>query len=479
MILRNLFIFVYLLSIAVIFSVFELSIGLWLSFFCNTIILTLITYYHIFIERCYSPFLSTYIVFNFLFFIVAPIVQADTLGATEIGLFENKYPFNELTFIKTNGLIAIFHVVFFLFYVSIKGYIKIKPKREGINTYAPTALLRDNAFIIFVSVFIILMGLPFLIDEYVRPAWSVSPYSPGFQLILKKILYTIPLAGIVICKLIFDRRGISTQVWFINLIFLGVLFFLLVVVKNPLIEKRNALGPIYLLVAYLFFPRLFNSNVKTSLMLFTVMVIGFPLVQVLTHINYGFEELFNRPSLLLEPINNGVLSEGFMSLNYDAFINIGVAMEVVQEKGFSYGYQLLSALLFFVPRTIWPGKPESSGLVLGDYLIENYNFNFANISNPVVSEGYMNFGVAGVIIMAIALAISVVFFLTWLNSNDYLKQAVAFYFAIHLLFLLRGDFTNGYSYFVGTFLGLYVVPKIIFKISHLLLDQKIWIVKKG
>jgi hypothetical protein len=97
---------------------------------------------------------------------------------------------------------------------------------------------------------------------------------------------------------------------------------------------------------------------------------------VLTHINYGFEELFNRPSLLLEPINNGVLSEGFMSLNYDAFINIGVAMEVVQENGFSYGYQLLSALLFFVPRTIWPGKPESSGLVLGDYLIENYNFNF-------------------------------------------------------------------------------------------------------
>jgi hypothetical protein len=213
--------------------------------------------------------------------------------------------------------------------------------------------------------------------------------------------------------------------------------------------------------------------------LFLAMIIGFPLVQILTHINYGIDDVINNPSLITDVIDNGALSKGYMSLNYDAFCNIGVAMEVVKENGFSYGFQLLSALLFFIPRGVWVGKPDSSGLVLGDYLIENYDYHFANISNPVVSEGYMNFGIPGIIIMAIALAMSMIYFLTWLNSNDIFKRSVAFYYAIHLLFLLRGDFTNGYSYFIGTLVGLYIIPKLIIKLSHFIFDQKIWVSKKN
>jgi hypothetical protein len=87
----------------------------------------------------------------------------------------------------------------------------------------------------------------------------------------------------------------------------------------------------------------------------------------------------------------------------------------------------------------------------------------------------MNFGILGIALMAIALAISMVYFLTWLNSNDILKRAVAFYFSVHLLFLLRGDFTNGYSYFVGTLIGLYVIPKIIIYLAGFILDKKIWV----
>jgi hypothetical protein len=66
-----------------------------------------------------------------------------------------------------------------------------------------------------------------------------------------------------------------------------------------------------------------------------------------------------------------------------------------------------------------------------------------------------------------------------LRSADYLKRAVAFYFAMHLLFLLRGDFTNGYSYFIGTLFGLYIIPKIILKGTGFLLNQNIWVSKKN
>jgi hypothetical protein len=65
--------------------------------------------------------------------------------------------------------------------------------------------------------------------------------------------------------------------------------------------------------------------------------------------------------------------------------------------------------------------------------------------------------------MAIALSFAIIKLMQWLNSGDALKEIISFYFAIHLLFLLRGDFTNGYAYFIGTLLGVVVIPKIIEK----------------
>nr|WP_042245219.1 O-antigen polysaccharide polymerase Wzy [Nonlabens ulvanivorans] len=171
------------------------------------------------------------------------------------------------------------------------------------------------------------------------------------------------------------------------------------------------------------------------------------------------------------------MSEGYMSLNYDAFINIGVVMEHVEFDGLSYGYQLLSALLFFVPRSLWVAKPDASGLIVGNHVIDHYDFYFANLSNPYIAEGYMNFGIIGIIFMAIVLALSIVYFLTWLNSSNLFKKSIAFYFAMHLLFLLRGDFTNGFAYFIGTFIGLYLLPKVILAFVNLFFYKKVWVQK--
>ncbi|WP_146105113.1 O-antigen polysaccharide polymerase Wzy [Nonlabens arenilitoris] len=287
---------------------------------------------------------------------------------------------------------------------------------------------------------------------------------------MKKVLFLLPLAGVILCVDYYKNANITTQKLIIVTTMLLFLLGLLFLFKNPLTEKRNALGPIYLLLLFLFVPKLLNSNVKSTLLLFVVMIIGFPLSQFLTHIDYGFDEILSNPSLLFA---KNQLSEGYMSLNYDAFINIGVVMEHVEFDGLSYGYQLLSALLFFVPRSLWITKPDASGLIVGNHVIDHYNFYFANLSNPYIAEGYMNFGIIGIIVMAIILALSIVYFLTWLNSSNLFKKSIAFYFAMHLLFLLRGDFTNGFSYFIGTLIGLYILPNFIFKFYHFIFKQKL------
>ncbi len=457
-----------------VFTTSEVSWLLWFTFLGNALVLSFITYYHIFIEKVYSPFLSTYIVFSYLFFIVAPLSQVTTMMDMTVPTYTHNFPYDEGIFFKTNALIIVFHIVFFLFYLGTKSLIKTRevtlpvPHKNG--RYYQVWLF------LILSLIIVVFNIPFIQDELTRPNWLVSSYSVSDLLIRKKVLFVVPLAGIILGSYYLKSSRWSPSRWLSILFIIALLFVILMLLKNPLTEKRNALGPIYLLLIFLFYPKLMNSNVKTLSLLFFAMVVMFPTVQYLTHVNYGFAELLENPELIFKNKDQG---QGYMSLNYDAFINIGVVIEIIEKEGLSYGFQSLSAFLFFVPRGIWTGKPDSSGLVVGDYLIDNYDFHFSNLSNPVVSEGYMNFGWLGVIIMAIALALTVVYLLTWLHSANYLKKSIAFYFAMHMIFLLRGDFTNGYSYFIGTLIGLYLLPKIILNLSNFFFHKKVWVSKNN
>ena len=172
-------------------------------------------------------------------------------------------------------------------------------------------------------------------------------------------------------------------------------------------------------------------------------------------------------------MKGGGITEAFTTLNYDAFANITVTLELISKEGFSFGYQLLGGVLFFFPRSIWTSKPISSGELVGDYLVENYQYNFTNLSNSFLSESFLNFGLLGIIIFAIVLAYMLNYFIFWLKSENYLKKTMAFYFSIHLIFFLRGDFTNGFSYYVGPLLAVLLIPWLVETIiKELLLLKK-------
>ena len=283
------------------------------------------------------------------------------------------------------------------------------------------------------------------------------------QLILKKVLYMMPLGAIVIGMhyLKKHRKVTNNNIWMF-LIMVG-LFLLFLYFKNPLTEKRNAIGPIYITMIFLFAPKLLNSNSKSFLFLFFSLVILFPLVSGLTHLDASLDEIVNNPELILEHYEEEGIIQTFNTLHYDAFANVMATVDYSVNNGLTFGYQLLSGLLFFIPRSLWASKPLSTGELIGDYVIEDYGFVYSNLSNPLVAEGYINFGLLGVILMAVLLSLFIVKFMNWLRSNDPLKKIMAFYFAVHLLFLLRGDFTNGFSYFIGTLFGVMIVPRLIDK----------------
>ncbi|WP_144668847.1 hypothetical protein [Dokdonia sp. Hel_I_53] len=313
----------------------------------------------------------------------------------------------------------------------------------------------------------------------IRANWMPASVSTVTLLLWKKVLFIIPLAGVVLC-VEYYRKVKQTPLNQLYLLLVLVAFIIILFwFKNPLVEKRNALGPIYITLIYLFLPRLLNSNVRSTSFMFFSMVIVFPLSAFFTHTTSSLKDIIKKPRLLVEQFEGEGINEVFNTLHYDAFINISATVDYVKHEGFVYGEQLLSAFLFFVPRSMWESKPINTGPLVGEYLIKQYDFHYSNLSNPMVSEGYINFGIFGVILMAIAIAYTVVYLLTWLEGTHYLKKMMAFYFAIHLLFFLRGDFTNGFSYYVGTMIGVLGVFKITdFLIKNALLNQRLWKQKK-
>ena len=109
--------------------------------------------------------------------------------------------------------------------------------------------------------------------------------------------------------------------------------------------------------------------------------------------------MLKNPELLYESfLRFGTISGAFESLHYDAFSNVLATLEYVEINGISFGYQLLGVILFFIPRSIWVSKPTSTGELIGEYLMNTTPRDYSNLSNAIVSEGYINLGIIGVVL---------------------------------------------------------------------------------
>jgi hypothetical protein len=460
---RSFFVIIYIALTVLMFATLNASIMVWGSFFLSALVLFSITIYHLFYEKTFSPFLSSYIVFTFLFFLAAPITQVNSFYNILNPKFVNFFPYNEGLVVYVNLLIVSFNTIFICFYIYFKK--KIRPlsevnSKQGSQKYLPFIIL----VLLIISGFVFFGSYSFIKEEFFNPNWLKSDdTSKSSVLIWKKFLFMIPLTGVILCYKYFKKPN-KKKANYINVILFFIIFIILLIwFKNPLTEKRNALGPIYLSLLFLFTPKTLNSNLKTLSFLFFSMIIVFPLMAIITHSDATLIEMYRSPSILIEQMKGGGITNALNTLNYDAFSNMMATIDFVHKKGFSLGYQLLGAIFFFIPRSFWVSKPISSGQLVGEHLIDDYGFGFANLSNPLISEGFLNFGILGVIIMAVILAYVLINMIKWLHSDEYLKKIMAFYFAMHLLFLLRGDFTNGFAYFIGPLLAIIYLPKYIEK----------------
>ena len=265
-------------------------------------------------------------------------------------------------------------------------------------------------------------------------------------MIIRKFLLFLPSATLLI--LLHETIRSGRKVLFSRLCALLLLLVLVVVTENPLTEKRNGLGPIYLSLIFIFFELQLRSQNRRLILLIASMVVVFPAITVLTHNRDQISSGVN-----LSAVGNA-LKDHFFSTHYDAWANIYTTVEMVSRQGIHWGQQLLGGVLFYVPSSLWHAKPLATGIAIGNYLTANYSMWFTNLSAPLVAEAYIDFGTIGVVLYALGLA--------WLvartdrfamKGRKWVSFPMAVYGAFFLMFALRGSLMIAFAYGTGGLLA--------------------------
>jgi hypothetical protein len=137
------------------------------------------------------------------------------------------------------------------------------------------------------------------------------------------------------------------------------------------------------------------------------------------------------------------LSSGnFNHIDFDAHQCFMITIDYVSSRGLSLGMNLLSAILCFVPRTIWPGKWQPSGRIM----FETYGASWTNVSCPIYAEFYFAFGVVGLLALTILLALAIRYVEESYERWDLFGQGICIILIGMTIYIMRGAMLPTFAY---------------------------------
>ena len=150
-------------------------------------------------------------------------------------------------------------------------------------------------------------------------------------------------------------------------------------------------------------------------------------------------------------VDNELIRNG----DYDAFQQMLNTEIYIKHNGFAYGKQLLGTMLFWFPRSVWKGKPISTGELVATYS----GYTYTNLSLPLWGELYIDGGFVLVIALfylygAVVNIVEDHYVRSEGNYPTYLNAFVPLY-AAYQFFLLRGTLMSAFAYLVPVLLCMY------------------------
>ncbi|MFT4256221.1 MAG: hypothetical protein QM599_04585 [Pseudoxanthomonas sp.] len=288
------------------------------------------------------------------------------------------FPFYGMTYSKHSAesaaIISLLCVViiYISYYISWnRAYLKNDITHDNFNIYgrisAPTCLL----FIAVSLASATIVGWPLiLVERGDRESLSIG------GLVLSTLARYSSFVAFLYASL---WRGPALR----KLMLIAICFLCFLATNNPLSIPR------FQLAAYAFSFFLVHSRFgRLHRALFTLSVAFglltiFPAVSILSRGNRELSEFFG----------GGFVSNYASTGDFDGFQSVINVVEYIDATGFKLGVNILSAILAFIPRSLWPNKSPGTGIDAAEYI----GFGFTNISAPLPAELWTDFGYLGIL----------------------------------------------------------------------------------
>ena len=291
-------------------------------------------------------------------------------------------------------------------------------------------------FLSFISaVFVLFVGLTKLHGNFfISRGEFTGLFGNTTELLLYSSLFRTPafVALIIGLVIIFDGRKLipKSRVFFYPTLFL--VFILNVLANNPIANARFWFGTVALAIFFVIF--------KWRSMSFAVWVNAFIFILIIV---FPYSDLF-RHSVDSQIVTVKTYKQLSENGDYDAFQQIINTVRYTSYFHLAFGAQFVGAALFFVPRSLWPGKPEGTGAVIADGI----GYDYTNLSAPFWSECFINFGMIGVILIFFLYGAFVERIQHLYIHRKRTRMNVTFlnifvpFFAAYQFYFLRGDLLN-------------------------------------
>ena len=453
--------FVFALLLFLCFSVFsgsdfsnltalEFVLFLFIGGYCIVSILKELKYYN------YSLNMMHW-VFVFFFFFIAPVVQI-LFGYNVWRIFQSSSD------IERSCLLLICWILFYRLgnivasrNNRIKNSYDNNEKTPKYITDISSKMLFFFTILSFISTFVIINNVGFF-NLFARSSSIISyegAYSQMTTLIISHCTKVIILFATFISMLKYKNQKKGLIFLIINLAFLLITCF-------PTAVARNTAGIVYMGLYAIYYSKEEKNgrkNIRYIMLFILAFVVLFPAIN--TFRNLRFSEV-NIVETINEVSTN--IGKNYLSGDYDAFSMITNIRDYTKLHGYSYGKQFVGGLLFMIPRNIWPSKPVGSGSLV----FTSLNKEFTNISCPLIAEGYINFGIIGVVLLAflVGYVCRKIDFRYWyiLNKEEYKYSYLNLLYPILLpsyFFMLRGDFMSTWSNLFVFIVLFYIFSKML------------------
>ncbi|MCD2138787.1 O-antigen polysaccharide polymerase Wzy [Salinicoccus halitifaciens] len=338
---------------------------------------------------------------------------------------------------------------FIIIYIGIIGYeigLAIHKYRRPKNkikseTQAKYFNLKSLMMLILVSIVLFVFSSLFLgVNNLFLPrniAAETEDISSSIGQLLGKLqqvpIYISLLFALVLWKYK-SPKGIKTYRDLLLLLSIITLLIFNLIINNPISSPRYWFGAVYLSIIIVFMKWGRLSQTKIIFLFIFIFIVLFPYADLFRN---SLEANIEIREIIL------VLASG----DFDAFQQVMNSKVYTDIYGYSFGYQLIGVLLFWVPRSIWTDKPVGTGYTIG----EGLGYEFLNISASLWVEFFVNFSFIGVILL-----FALYGYLTSYIQKKYIeserKKEMNFitiftpFFAAYQFFLLRGDLLSSFAY---------------------------------